>query len=57
MMLHEKMPDMQEGEVLRVLATDPSTTRDIPQFCRFLGHELIHQEEQDDLFIYLIRRA
>ena len=57
MMLHEKMPDMLEGEVLKVLATDPSTTRDIPQFCRFLGHTLIHQEERDDLFIFFIRRA
>lgn len=57
MMLHEKMPDMEVGEVLKVLATDPSTTRDIPQFCRFLGHTLIHQEEQGDLFVYFIKRA
>lgn len=57
MMLHEKMPDMESGEVLKVLATDPSTTRDIAQFCRFLGHALLHQEEQGDVFVYFIKRA
>ena len=57
MMLHEKMPEMESGEILKVLATDPSTTRDIPQFCRFLGHTLLHQEEQGDLFVYFIKRA
>lgn len=57
MMLHEKMPDMESGEILKVLATDPSTTRDIPQFCRFLGHTLLHHEEQGDLFVYFIKRA
>ena len=44
MMLHNKVRDMQAGELLDVLATDPSTTRDIPKFCRFLGHELVSQE-------------
>ncbi len=57
MMLHEKMPDMESGEILKVLATDPSTTRDIPQFCRFLGHALLHKEEQGDLFVFFIKRA
>ncbi|KZY62279.1 hypothetical protein A3742_05155 [Oleiphilus sp. HI0071] len=57
MMLHEKMPDMESGEILKVLATDPSTTRDIPQFCRFLGHTLLAQEEEGDLFVYFIQRV
>jgi len=43
--------------VLRVLATDPSTTRDIPRFCQFLGHELIGEHEQDGEYVYLIRRS
>ncbi|AKV94802.1 sulfurtransferase TusA [Marinobacter flavimaris] len=57
MMLHNRINDVQPGGVLRVLATDPSTTRDIPRFCQFLGHELVKQLEEDDLFIYLIRRG
>lgn len=57
MLLHNKIRDIASGETLRVLATDPSTRRDIPKFCTFLGHELVAQEECDDRFVYLIRKA
>ncbi len=56
MMLHGKVRNMQGGETLEVIATDPSTQRDIPKFCRFLGHELILSEERDGKFIYRIRK-
>ena len=56
MMLHNKIRDMAPGEVVRVLATDPSTKRDIPKFCNFLEHPLIEQNEQGLQFIYLIRK-
>lgn len=59
MMLHNKVRDMQAGELLEVIATDPSTTRDIPKFCRFLGHELVAQEAlgEKNEFRYLIRKG
>lgn len=57
MLLHNKIRDMQAGEVVRVLATDPSTQRDIPKFCTFLGHELLQQDQFDDQYRYLLRKA
>lgn len=57
MMLHTHINDVAPGEVLRVIATDPSTTRDIPRFCQFLGHELVRDSEQGDCYVYLIRRG
>ncbi|MGF2735108.1 sulfurtransferase TusA [Marinobacter sp. DUT-1] len=57
MMLHNRINDVEPGGVLRVVATDPSTTRDIPRFCQFLGHELVGQAEQEGEFVYLIRRG
>ncbi len=57
MMLHNRINDVEPGGLLRVVATDPSTTRDIPRFCQFLGHELVSQEEQEGEFVYLIRRG
>lgn len=56
MMLHTRITDISVGEVLRVLATDPATTRDIPRFCQFLGHDLVDQGEQGGEYVYLIRR-
>ncbi len=56
MLLHRAVRDMAAGELLEVFATDPSTQRDIPKFCTFLGHELVSEAEQDGEFHYLIRK-
>lgn len=56
MMLHNKVRDMAAGELLEVHATDPSTRRDIPKFCQFLGHQLEAEEQQGELFLYWIRK-
>jgi tRNA 2-thiouridine synthesizing protein A len=40
MMLHQHVRNLAAGGLLKVIATDPSTRRDIPKFCNFLGHEL-----------------
>ena len=50
MLLHRAVRDMSAGELLEVFATDPSTQRDIPKFCTFLGHELVSEANTDDLF-------
>ncbi len=57
MLLHNKVREMYAGEVLQVTATDPSTQRDIPKFCTFLGHELLAQKSEDDRFFYLIKKG
>lgn len=57
MMLHNAVRDLEAGQCLEVLATDPSTQRDIPRFCSFLGHQLLRQQELDGEFHYLIRKA
>lgn len=56
MMLHNSIRDMRAGEVVLVLATDPSTQRDIPKFCNFLGHELLQQDESDGGYRYWLRK-
>ncbi len=55
MLMHNKVRDMQPGEVLKVVASDPATTRDVPKFCSFLGHELLVQQELDGHYLYFIR--
>ena len=56
MLLHNKVRDMAAGETLLIRATDPSTQRDIPKFCAFLGHELLVQWFEDDEYRYLLRK-
>ncbi|NIB44405.1 sulfurtransferase TusA [Pseudomaricurvus alkylphenolicus] len=57
MMLHNEVRDAGSGEVIQVIATDPSTQRDIPKFCQFLGHDLVHHQSEDDVFFYYIRKS
>ena len=57
MMLHNRIRDMAPGDVVVVLASDPSTQRDIPRFCEFLGHVLLAHEEPDGEFRYRIRKG
>lgn len=57
MMLHSKVRDMAVGDTVEVLATDPATTRDIPKFCSFLGHDLYYQAEDGDCYIYRLRKG
>lgn len=56
MMLHNKIRDIALGDVIEIWATDPATTRDIPKFCAFLGHELLQQDERDGKYYYLLQK-
>ncbi len=56
MLLHNKIRDIAVGEVLEILATDPSTERDIPKFCSFLGHELLRVNREGGTYSYLVRK-
>ncbi len=56
MMLHNQVRDLPAGGLLKVIATDPSTRRDIPKFCVFLGHDLVDQQEDGDTYLYWIRK-
>ncbi|NMT63959.1 sulfurtransferase TusA [Marinobacter orientalis] len=57
MMLHNRIVEISPGAVLKVVATDPSTTRDIPRFCQFLDHELVDSGEDGKEFVFYIRRG
>ena len=57
MLLHAAMRRLQSGQELTLCATDPSTERDVPNFCEFLGHALLVARREGDEFHYRIRKA
>lgn len=57
MLLHNKVRSMAVGDCLKMIATDPSTQRDVPKFCHFLEHVLVSQKQEDDQFIYVIKKG
>ncbi|WP_033185006.1 sulfurtransferase TusA [Paraglaciecola mesophila] len=56
MMVRLSIRNMQLGETLAISADDHSTTRDIPSFCRFMGHTLLASEVDAKPYRYLIRK-
>ncbi len=57
MMVRKTIRQMQEGETLLIKADDPSTTRDIPSFCRFMDHQLIAEDTSALPYRFLIRKG
>jgi len=45
------------GEYVKLIATDPMTLIDIPNFCRETGHVIEEQQEKDEIFLYIIKKC
>lgn len=43
-----KVRDLQVGDTLTVICTDPGALADIPAWCRIYGHEIIDTQEADN---------
>jgi len=51
------LSNMQSGQVLRVVATDPGAVLDFQAFSRQTGNELLlHSQVETDLLFYLRKR-
>ena len=57
MVVRNKMMDMTSGQVIKIVATDPSTSWDFAKFCKFLNHELLLQESDDVEYRYWIKKG
>ncbi|WP_462156818.1 sulfurtransferase TusA [Pseudoalteromonas sp. GB56] len=57
MMVRGTVRKMNDGETLLITADDPSTTRDIPSFCRFMDHTLVAQQTEQLPYQYLIKKG
>lgn len=47
---------LQSGQVLYIVATDPGSERDIPAFCKISGHSLLALAHQGDRFCYWLQK-
>ena len=47
---------MAEGEVLKVVATDPGSERDFASFADLAGHELLFSGQDSGTFTYVLRK-
>jgi tRNA 2-thiouridine synthesizing protein A len=50
------LADLQSGQVLKVLATDPGAVKDFQSFSRQTGHELLSHSEERKEFTFFMRK-
>ena len=55
--LAQAMKQIQVGDVVEAVATDPGVMADIPAWARATGNELVSLEKQDKVFKFVVRRA
>jgi len=55
--LKKALQTMESGQVVRVSATDPASVLDFGVFVEQMGHCLLQQWQEDEVFLYLIRKS
>jgi tRNA 2-thiouridine synthesizing protein A len=50
------LTDMQSGQVLKILATDPGSVKDFQAFAKQTGNELLSQDEANKEFLFFLKR-
>ncbi len=50
-----KVEELQPGDTLEVLATDPGVLNDIPAWCRISGHKVLEAGERDGEFVVIVQ--
>lgn len=48
--------EIQSGQVLRVVATDPGSIKDFEAFCKQTGHALLSQSQSDKEFTFFLQK-
>ena len=53
--VQDRVAEMQPGDELEAVCTDPGALNDIPAWCRINGHEVIGVRSEDDLHYVILR--
>lgn len=52
----KSLTDMQSGQVLKILATDPGSVKDFEAFAKQTGNELLSSSEANKEFTFFMKR-
>lgn len=50
------MDDLETGQVLKMISTDPGSVPDVKAFAKKTGHELLDHEEDDGTFTFYLKK-
>jgi tRNA 2-thiouridine synthesizing protein A len=49
--------DVEVGQVVQAISTDPGSLTDIPAWARTSGNEVLKTEQSDDEIVFFIKRS
>lgn len=50
------LKDLNSGDVLRIIATDPGSVKDFEAFAKQTGHQLLESTEEGGSFFYRLKK-
>ncbi len=53
--VQDRVQQLQSGDELEVICTDPGVMQDIPAWCRINGHQVLEQRQQGDEYCLLVQ--
>ena len=51
------MKGLEQGQVLKFLATDRGSIADVPTWAEDTGNELLEWHEEDGVYVYYVRKG
>ncbi|WP_217125145.1 sulfurtransferase TusA family protein [Hydrogenophilus thiooxidans] len=51
------LSEMSSGQVLKVIATDPGSVKDMSAFAKQTGNELVGQEQEGNAYVFYLKKA
>ena len=49
------LAEMQSGQVLKIVSTDPGSVKDFQAFAKQTGHTLLEQSEADKVYTFFMK--
>jgi len=53
----DRIAELEVGDTLEVMCTDPGALNDIPAWCRINGHEVISSKEEDEQVVITVKKG
>ncbi|OOZ41277.1 preprotein translocase subunit TatC [Solemya pervernicosa gill symbiont] len=55
--MKKAMGSVESGDVVKMVATDPGSVKDMEAFCTQTGNELIETAEESGAFAFLVKKG
>ena len=52
----KSLGELTSGQVLKIVATDPGSVKDMQAFCKQTGNELLSSVEENKTYVFMVRK-